>query len=156
MFLNQHQGSRRRSLHRDAASRVTAMRRNRRFDKSILGMSSSRYTDPPSYQSMPQQKRQTTTSSAIISSFGVSGPFIARLASLGGLALPMFVIALQRDTVEIGGNEGMLSIGGLPPGVQNESLTWVPVRKYTLQQDGLTQDASLEVRSTWECCTSSS
>lgn len=150
MFLSQHQVSRRRSIHRDAVSRVTSMWRNyanRWFDKSILGISSSRHTDPL-YQSMPQQKRHTMTSSAIISSFGVSGPFFARLVSLGGLALPMFVIALQRDTVEIGGNEGMLSIGGLPPGVQNESLTWVPVRKYTLQQDGLTQDASLEVRST--------
>jgi hypothetical protein len=63
----------------------------------------------------------------------------------------MFAIALQRDTIEIGGNEGMLSVGGLPPGVQNESLTWVPVRKYTLQQDGLIQDASVEVRSTLEC-----
>ncbi|KAG1865478.1 aspartic peptidase domain-containing protein [Suillus subalutaceus] len=147
MFLNQHQVSRRRSLHRDAVSRITAMRRNyanRWFDKSILGISSSRHTDPPSYQSMPQEKRQTT-SSAIISSFGVSGPFIHRLASLGGLASPMFAIALQRDTIDIGGNEGMLSIGGLPPGVQNESLTWVPVRKYTLQQDGLTQNDSFEL-----------
>lgn len=116
------------------------MRRNRWFDKSILGIPSSRYTD----RSIPQHKRQTMSSSAIISSFGVSGPFIARLVSLGGLALPMFVIALQRDTIEIGGNEGMLSIGGLPPGVQNASLTWVPVRKYTLQQEGLTQDDSLE------------
>ncbi|KIK43110.1 hypothetical protein CY34DRAFT_82376 [Suillus luteus UH-Slu-Lm8-n1] len=136
MFLSQRQVSRRRSFH--------PMRRNyanRWFDKSILGIPSSRYTD----RSMPQQKRQTMTTSAIISSFGVSGPFIARLVSLGGLALPMFVIALQRDTIEIGGNEGMLSIGGLPPGVQNESLTWVPVRKYTLQQEGLTQDDSPEV-----------
>jgi len=146
MFLNQHQVSGRRSLGRDIVSRVAAMRRNyanRWFDKSILGISS--------YRSIPQPKRQTTTSSAIMSSFGVSGPFIHRLVSLGGLALPMFTIALQRDTIEIGGNEGMLSVGGLPPGVQNESLTWVPVRKYTLQQDGLTQDASLEVRSTLEC-----
>ncbi|KAG1731757.1 aspartic peptidase domain-containing protein [Suillus lakei] len=147
MFLNQHQVSGRRSLHRDAVSRITVMWRSyasRWFDKSILGISSSRHTDPPSYQPMPQEKRQATTLSAIISSFGVSGPFIPRLVSLGALAEPMFAIALQRDTIEIGGNEGMLSIGGLPPGVQNESLTWAPVRKYTLQQDGLTQDASLE------------
>ncbi|KAG2151653.1 aspartic peptidase domain-containing protein [Suillus bovinus] len=147
VFLNQRQVSRRRSLYRGAVSRIAAMRRNyaiRWFDKSFLGISSSRYTDPPSYQSMPQQKRQVTTSSTIISSFSVSGPFIPRLVSLGGLASPMFAIALQRDTIEIGGNEGMLSIGGLPPGVQNESLTWVSVRKYTLQQDGLPQGSSLE------------
>jgi hypothetical protein len=147
MFLSQRQVSRRRSLHPMRRSNAKSW-----FDESIFGIPSSRYTD----RSMRQQKRQTMTTSAIISSFGVSGPFIARLVSLGGLALPMFVIALQRDTIEIGGNEGMLSIGGLPPGVQNESLTWVPVRKYTLQQEGLTQDDSLEVRSTWECCTSSS
>ncbi|KAG2114437.1 aspartic peptidase domain-containing protein [Suillus cothurnatus] len=147
MYLSQHQVSRRRSLGRDIVSRIAAMRinyANRWFDKSIFGISSSRHIDPPSYRSIPQPKRQTTTSSAIMSSFGVSGPFIHRLVSLGGLALPMFTIALQRDTIEIGGNEGMLSVGGLPPGVQNESLTWVPVRKYTLQQDGLIQDASLE------------
>jgi hypothetical protein len=46
----------------------------------------------------------------------------------------MFAITLQRDTVEIGGNVGQLSIGGLPPGVQNGSLTWVPVRGYTRKQ----------------------
>ncbi|KAG1851251.1 aspartic peptidase domain-containing protein, partial [Suillus tomentosus] len=145
MFLNQQQVSRPRSLHRDVVSRISAMRK-RWFDKSVLGISSFRHIDidPPSYQSMPQLKRQVTTSSAIASSFGVSGPFIPRLVSLGGLASPMFAIALQRDTIEIGGNEGMLSIGGLPSGVQNESLTWVPVRQYTLQQEGLTQDASLE------------
>jgi hypothetical protein len=50
---------------------------------------------------------------------------------------PMFAITLQRDTVEIGGNVGQLSIGGLPPGVQNDSLTWVPVRGYTRKQGGL-------------------
>lgn len=140
-FLNQHQVSRR-SFHRDAVSRITSMRRNytnRWFDKPVLGISSSQHTDLPSYQ-----KRQTMTSPEIASSFGVSGPFIHRLVSLGGLASPMFVIALQRDTIEIGGNEGMLSIGGLPSGVQNESLTWVAVRKYTLQQDGLSQDAAFE------------
>lgn len=154
MFLNQQQISRPRSLRGDVVSRIAAMRK-RWSDKSVLGISSFRHIDPPSYQSMPQLKRQVTASSAIVSSFRVSGPFIPRLVSLGGLASPMFAIALQRDTIEIGGNEGMLSIGGLPSGVQNESLTWVPVRQYTLQQEGLTQDASLEVRSTLGCCTSS-
>ncbi|KAG1880412.1 hypothetical protein C8R48DRAFT_767204 [Suillus tomentosus] len=57
----------------------------------------------------------------------------------------MFAIALQRDTIETEGNEGVLFIGGLSPGVHNENLMWVPVRKYTLQQDGLTQDAFPEL-----------
>ncbi|KAG0693293.1 aspartic peptidase domain-containing protein [Suillus ampliporus] len=146
MFVNQHQVSRRRSLHREAVPRITATSRNygsRLFNESILRISSSRHTKPPSNQSLPQQKRQTTGAS-IISSFGVTGPFIPRLVSLGALVSPMFTIALQRETIEIGGNEGMLSIGGLPPGIQNESLTWIPVRKYTLQQGGLTQDAPRE------------
>lgn len=49
----------------------------------------------------------------------------------------MFVVTLQRDTIEIGGNAGQLSIGGLPPGVQSDNLTWVPVRGYTQDQGGL-------------------
>ncbi|KAG2138469.1 aspartic peptidase domain-containing protein [Suillus clintonianus] len=144
LFLNQHRVSRRRSLKREVVPRIAVAWRNyasRWFEKSTLGISSSRHIDTPFNQSMHQQKRQTST---IISSFGESAPFIPRLVSLGALALPMFAIALQRDTIEIGGNEGMLSIGGLPLGVQNESLTWVPVRKYTLQQGGLIQDAPLE------------
>ena len=123
---------------------------NRWFDKSILGTFPSRPFKPPSNQSLIRQKRQTTGMSAIISSFGASGPFIPRLVSLGAFASPMFAIALQRETIEIGGNDGMFSIGELPPGIQNENLTWVPVRKYTPQQGALTppQDTSHEVRPT--------
>lgn len=49
----------------------------------------------------------------------------------------MFTVTLQRDTVDIGGNVGMLSIGELPEGISNESVTWVPVRTYTPAQGGL-------------------
>ena len=43
----------------------------------------------------------------------------------------MFTITLQRDSVDIGGNIGILSLGKLPSGVNNDSLTWVKARGYT-------------------------
>ena len=49
----------------------------------------------------------------------------------------MFQVTLQREAVEIGGNVGQLTIGALPDGVSNNSLTWVPVRLYTPAQGGL-------------------
>ncbi|KAF8154491.1 aspartic peptidase domain-containing protein [Crassisporium funariophilum] len=52
-----------------------------------------------------------------------------------------------------GGNVGMLSIGELPSGVSNESLTWVPLRYYTYDEGGLPgpPDAPNEVYPiTWE------
>lgn len=49
----------------------------------------------------------------------------------------MFTTTLQRDTLDIGGNVGLLSIGELPAGIQSDSLTWVPVRAYTPQEGGL-------------------
>jgi hypothetical protein len=49
----------------------------------------------------------------------------------------MITITLQRDSVEIGGNIGMLAIGELPEGVNNESLTWAQVRGYPISAGGL-------------------
>lgn len=49
----------------------------------------------------------------------------------------MIAIALQRDSVDVGGNMGVLSIGELPEGVKNESMTWVRVPTYTTEQGGL-------------------
>lgn len=46
---------------------------------------------------------------------------------------------MQRDTVDIGGNAGALTIGKLPAGVDNSSITWVPVRLYEPANGG--QDA---------------
>ncbi|KAJ7074528.1 aspartic peptidase domain-containing protein [Mycena amicta] len=59
-----------------------------------------------------------------------AGHPLTRMVLSGALDSPMSVVALQRDTVDIGGNEGMLSIGGLPPAVDNSSLAWVPIRTY--------------------------
>ena len=50
----------------------------------------------------------------------------------------MFTITLQRDSVDIGGNMGIMSLGKLPAGVSNDSLTWVKVRGYTTAEGGMT------------------
>ena len=42
---------------------------------------------------------------------------------------------MQRDTIDIEG-EGQLTIGKLPDGVDNSSLTWVPVRLYSVDDGG--------------------
>ncbi|TFY64841.1 hypothetical protein EVG20_g5810 [Dentipellis fragilis] len=65
------------------------------------------------------------------------GPLLSRLAASGALEQPMFTIALQRDTIDIGGQSGSLTVGKLPDGVDNSSLTWVPVRLYTPKLGGL-------------------
>ncbi|KAG5642547.1 hypothetical protein DXG03_002585 [Asterophora parasitica] len=54
----------------------------------------------------------------------------------GELEQPMFSITLQRSTVDIGG-EGVLTVGKLPAGIDNSSLTWVPVRLYEVNDGGL-------------------
>ncbi|KAL0071099.1 hypothetical protein AAF712_001657 [Marasmius tenuissimus] len=83
--------------------------------------------------------RQSPTISVveeILSSWDLYGPFITRLISSQKL-YPMATITLQRNTVDVGGNAGLLSIGELPSGVKNDSLTWVPLRTYAPEQGGL-------------------
>ncbi|KAF8483152.1 aspartic peptidase domain-containing protein [Gautieria morchelliformis] len=90
----------------------------------------------PSHQT---SKRQSTTSPSLddlLNSFATNGPLVSRLAQ-SALAAPQFTVTLQRDTVQFGGNVGMLSIGELPQGVANQSLTWVPIRGYTPAQGGI-------------------
>jgi phytepsin len=85
---------------------------------------------------------------AVFHSYATIAPLLARLAVTNALTLPLFTVTLQRDTVAIGGNVGTLSIGELPSGIKNESLTWVPVRLYTKAQGGLPPppDSPNEVR----------
>jgi hypothetical protein len=73
----------------------------------------------------------------ILASFASNGPLLPRLILTGALASPIVAISLQRDTVDIGGNQGMLSIGELPAGLAMEDLTWVPLRGYTTAEGGL-------------------
>lgn len=43
----------------------------------------------------------------------------------------MYTLTLQREIpTSVGSNAGVLTIGGLPSGISNDSLTWVPVRQY--------------------------
>ena len=44
-----------------------------------------------------------------LSSYSSIGPSISRLVAQGTLTYPMFTITLQRDSVDIGGNMGILS-----------------------------------------------
>jgi hypothetical protein len=45
-------------------------------------------------------------------------------------------VSLQRDTIDISGH-GMLTVGKLPDGIDNSSLTWVPVRLYSPEDGGM-------------------
>jgi hypothetical protein len=49
----------------------------------------------------------------------------------------MFSISLQRDTIDISGHQGVLSIGELPPGITADQMTWTDVRGYPTTQGGL-------------------
>jgi hypothetical protein len=73
----------------------------------------------------------------VLSSFATNGPLIPRLILAGDLASPIVAVSLQRDAIEIGGNQGILSIGELPPGIAAEDMGWVPVRGYTVAEGGL-------------------
>lgn len=128
----------------DANSRFPDRLKNlvtRRFPKNDLGDDARTL--------IVRSMRQSTTTAALQSSIVSYGPLIPRLVAQGMLDSPMFSITLQRDTIQIGGNEGMLSIGQLPPSVHSESLTWVSVRGYSPSQGGLNppSDATGEVRS---------
>ena len=66
------------------------------------------------------------------------GPFVPRLVTQGTLTYPMFTITLQWDSVDISGNMGIMLLGKLPSGVNNDSLTWVKARGYTTTESGMT------------------
>jgi hypothetical protein len=84
-----------------------------------------------------QDRSQFPSTNDILASFATNGPLLPRLILSGALALPIVSIFLQRDTVDVGGNQGLLSIGGLPSGIAAEDLNWVPLRLYTTSEGGL-------------------
>ncbi|KAG5646919.1 hypothetical protein DXG03_001995 [Asterophora parasitica] len=109
------------------------------------------------YGGNSKEKRQSQTtapfSARVAESYTRTGPLLGRLVATDALTLPQFTITLQRDTVDIGGNVGLLSIGELPKGIQNESLTWVPLRTYNVDQGGLPPPPDSPVEEypiTWE------
>ncbi|KAI0667632.1 acid protease [Trametes maxima] len=65
-----------------------------------------------------------------------SGPIVSRLLLNDQIEEPLFAITLQRDKIDVSGN-GQLTIGQLPAGVNNASITWVPVRLYRPEDGGL-------------------
>ncbi|KDQ50519.1 hypothetical protein JAAARDRAFT_41981 [Jaapia argillacea MUCL 33604] len=84
------------------------------------------------------QFKSPSTTDHFVTTTGQNGPLLSRLAISKQLDQPMFTISLQRDTVDVGGNTGLLSVGAFPNGVDNSSFTWVPVRRYTPADGGLT------------------
>jgi hypothetical protein len=82
-------------------------------------------------------RRASNLLAEAFASYKTFGPFVSRLAALDRLASPMFSVTLQRDTVDVGGNLGVLSLGELPGGVQSENFTWVPLRSYSPDEGGL-------------------
>ncbi|KIJ31215.1 hypothetical protein M422DRAFT_36305 [Sphaerobolus stellatus SS14] len=80
---------------------------------------------------------ETTLTDTLNAEVATKGPFLSRLITNGQLHQPMFTMTLQRDSVQVGGNIGQITIGKLPDGVTNDSLTWVPVRLYSEEQGGL-------------------
>lgn len=73
----------------------------------------------------------------ILASFATNGPLLPRLILAGALASPIVAISLQRDTIDIGGSPGILSVGALPADIAAEDLNWVPLRRYTAAEGGL-------------------
>ncbi|KAF8804906.1 acid protease [Phlegmacium glaucopus] len=82
-------------------------------------------------------RRTTSLISSALASWASIGPLLARTVMRHQLMSPMFTITLQRDTIDVGGNAGMLSIGEMPSGVSEDKLTWVPLRNYTYDEGGL-------------------
>lgn len=76
-----------------------------------------------------------TTDDFLLSSY-THGPLLSRISMTDALEAPMFTITLNRNTIDISGH-GQLTLGKLPDGVDNSSLTWVPVRLYTPAEGGL-------------------
>jgi hypothetical protein len=108
---------------------------NLRFPKAHISRHSSRETQP--------------ASDLVFDSYPDIAPFLGRLIATNQID-PLFSVTLQRDTIDKGGNAGRFYIGQLPPGVQNDSLTWVPVRRYSEAEGGLSgpSDAPHEVGQT--------
>ncbi|KAI0313848.1 acid protease [Amylostereum chailletii] len=78
-----------------------------------------------------------STTDDFILNTATDGPLLARLTMSGYLEQPMFSIMLQRNLIDLSGGNGEVSVGKLPDGIDNSSLTWLPVRLYTSREGGL-------------------
>jgi hypothetical protein len=94
----------------------------------------------PGILGTPTRNTACQTSSLInpaLSSWANIGPLLGHWVMRHELMSPMFTITLQRDTIDVGGSAGMLSIGEMPSGVSEDKLTWVPLRNYTADEGGM-------------------
>ncbi|KAJ6598131.1 aspartic peptidase domain-containing protein [Mycena vulgaris] len=89
------------------------------------------FPDLSSLVSTPKRAASASLTAAVFQSYASEGPTLTRMVTTKSLAAPMFAITLQRNTLDIGGNAGVLSLGELPAGVQTSALTWAPVRGYS-------------------------
>ncbi|KXN87376.1 hypothetical protein AN958_08807 [Leucoagaricus sp. SymC.cos] len=64
------------------------------------------------------------------------GPLLSCIMMTSALGLPMFTITLHRNTIDISGY-GQLTLRKLPDGINNSSLTWVPVWLYSPEEGDL-------------------
>ncbi|KAH9936202.1 aspartic peptidase domain-containing protein [Fomitopsis serialis] len=79
---------------------------------------------------------RSVTANEFVSHMSSLGPLVSRMVADGMVEQPLFSVTLQRDTIDVSGT-GQLTIGELPDGIDNSSLTWVPVRLYSTADGGL-------------------
>ncbi|KAF7968544.1 hypothetical protein HWV62_30165 [Athelia sp. TMB] len=97
------------------------------FISNILGEAASAALNASTATQITGESFVSTYMQAMAS----SAPLLNRLADSGKLKSPMYTLTLQREIpTSVGSNAGVLTIGGLPSGISNDSLTWVPVRQY--------------------------
>ncbi|KAJ7638234.1 aspartic peptidase domain-containing protein, partial [Roridomyces roridus] len=104
---------------------------------------------------LPKSNRRATAASealtnAVLQSFPTHGPALTRLVTTQSLAAPMVTITLQRNTLDIGGNQGVLSLGELPEGVSSSDLTWAPIRAYPSALQGPADSPNEQYPLAWE------
>lgn len=78
-----------------------------------------------------------TSSDAFLNDTYTYGPLLSRISMTNQLEDDIFSIYLQRSEIDVGVNNGTLTIGKLPDGIDESSLTWVPVRLYAPADGGL-------------------
>ncbi|KAF8320258.1 acid protease [Clavulina sp. PMI_390] len=112
-----------------SSTTVTSVKRSSHRPRSLARISS--------LVDLASGMQSLATVDQLLKTFITYGPLVARMSFSGLLKTPSFTLTLQRDSVQIGGNAGLLSLGELPPGVSNSSLTWAQVRGYTVQEGGI-------------------
>ncbi|KIM43824.1 hypothetical protein M413DRAFT_443706 [Hebeloma cylindrosporum] len=69
------------------------------------------FGEPSKHRARQTQTKTSALLYSVFESYATLAPFLPRLVATSALSLPMFSVSLQRDSIDIGGNPGMLSIG---------------------------------------------